>query len=166
MKIKWLVGGLIGILLGIFSFFITDSAKPVPAIALKDLAGKEIALQSYKGKPLIVHFWATSCPGCIREMPIWIDIYNTYHKQGLEVIAVAMSYDTPDFVHAYARGNTLPFPVSIDSTGTAAKAFGDIKLTPTTIWIDRQGRWTQTTLGEVQKDRLIKWLNQEMSHSS
>jgi peroxiredoxin len=165
MNFKWLAGVSLGIMLGIFTFF-ANTAKPVPNITFHDLRGKEISLQSYKGRPVLVHFWATSCPGCIREMPTWIDLYKNYHKQGLEVIAVAMSYDQPEFVKTYTETNNLPFPISIDSTGEAAKAFGDVKLTPTTIWIDREGKWTHTTLGEIQKEQLMNWLKKETQQTS
>src|SRR5512137_1942547 len=64
-----------------------------PNVTFSTITGKKINLKELSGKPVIVTFWATDCPACIKEIPDLIDLYKQYHKQGLEIIAVAMYYD-------------------------------------------------------------------------
>jgi peroxiredoxin len=77
-----------------------------------------------------------------------IETYNKYNKQGLEFVAVAMSYDPPNYVVNYAETRQLPFHVALDVQGRLAQAFGDVKLTPTTYVIDKQGTILKRYVGE------------------
>jgi len=133
-----------------------------PKIELATLGGKPLALDSLRGKVVLVNFWATSCPGCIKEMPQLVETYNKYQPRGLEIVAVAMSYDPPEYVRNYVRQRNLPFTVALDTTGEAARAFNQVKLTPTTFIIDRQGRIIQQTLGELDFSRLHTLLEQHL----
>lgn len=136
--------------------------QTAPSIELTTLDGKQIALDSLRGKVVLVNFWATSCPGCIKEMPQLVDTYRKYQTRGLEVVAVAMSYDPPEYVRNYARQRNLPFTVAQDSTGEAARAFNQVKLTPTSFVIDKQGHIIQQTLGELDFTRLHTLLEQHL----
>ena len=133
-----------------------------PKIELSTLDGKQVALDSLRGKVVLVNFWATSCPGCIKEMPHLVDTYRKYQPRGLEIVAVAMSYDPPEYVRNYVLQRNLPFTVALDTTGGAAKAFNQVKLTPTTFIIDRQGRIIQQTLGELDFTQLHTLLEQHL----
>jgi len=136
--------------------------QAAPSIELTTLDGKQIALDSLRGKVVLVNFWATSCPGCIKEMPQLVDTYRKYQPRGLEVVAVAMSYDPPEYVRNYARQRNLPFTVALDSTGETARAFNQVKLTPTSFVIDKQGHIIQQTLGELDFTRLHTLLEQHL----
>lgn len=145
-KIILLLSAVI-VLLAVFAT--TLSRKPTaPAVSFTSLKGETITLDSLRGKVVLVNFWATSCPGCIKEMPQLVSTYEKYHAQGYETIAVAMSYDPPNYVLTYTEKNALPFTVSLDINGEIARAFGDVKLTPTSILIDKQGSIIQQTVGE------------------
>lgn len=125
------------------------SQKPAaPQAAFTTLKGEQIALDSLRGKVVLVNFWATSCPGCIKEMPELVNVHQKYHSRGLETIAVAMSYDPPEYVKLFTEKNGLPFTVALDAGGAAAQAFGDVRLTPTTFVIDKQGKIIQRYVGE------------------
>ncbi|MDP2784075.1 MAG: TlpA disulfide reductase family protein [Sulfurimicrobium sp.] len=153
----------IGILAVVAWLALTLTQKQTaPRIELTTLDGKQIALDSLRGKVVLVNFWATSCPGCIKEMPQLVDTYRKYQTRGLEVVAVAMSYDPPEYVRNYARQRNLPFAVALDSTGEAAMAFNQVKLTPTSFVIDKQGRIIQQTLGELDFTRLHTLLEQHL----
>jgi peroxiredoxin len=102
----------------------------------------------FKGKVTLVNFWATSCTTCIAEMPKMVATYDKYHTKGYEVVAVAMSYDPPSYVVNYAETRKLPFHVAIDNTGTIAKDWGDVRLTPTTYLVDKQGYIVKRYVGE------------------
>jgi len=78
-----------------------DSAAP--QVTFTSLKGEKISMQSLRGKVVLVNFWATSCVGCIHEMPQIIDTYRKYNTRGLETIAVAMSYDPPNYVVNYTE---------------------------------------------------------------
>jgi peroxiredoxin len=124
------------VLFAALSLFKKESA---PAVSFRTLNGELIALESLRGKVVMVNFWATSCATCVQEMPEMVETYKKYYDRGLEFIAVAMSYDPPNYVLNYAESRQLPFKVALDSDGQAAKSFGDVKLTPTTFVIGKDG---------------------------
>ena len=104
------------------------------------LDGRRSSLQELRGQVLLVNFWATSCAVCVAEMPQLVAVQQRYGGRGLQTLAVAMSYDPPALVARYAERERLPFSVVIDNTGGVARAFGDVRLTPTGFVLDRQGR--------------------------
>lgn len=115
---------------------------PVPApagLAFHCLDGRTLSLDALRGRPVLVNFWATTCPVCRKEMPDLVALYEDLNAQGLEVIAVAMPYDRPDHVLAFTEREKLPFPVALDIEGRAMHAFGDVKVTPTHVLIDPEG---------------------------
>jgi len=124
------------VLFAALSLFKKEAA---PAVSFRTLNGEQIALESLRGKVVMVNFWATSCATCVQEMPEMVETYKKYSDRGLEFIAVAMSYDPPNYVLNYAESRQLPFKVALDSDGQAAKSFGDVKLTPTTFVIGKDG---------------------------
>ena len=127
---------------------------------LADGAGRA-TLEDYRGKYVLVNFWATSCVTCVQEMPQLVETFQKYREQGYDTLAVAMSYDPPDQVLAYANKNELPFKVALDMRGNVAKDFGDILLTPTSFLIDRQGRIIKRYLGApdfAELHRLVEQL--------
>lgn len=124
--------------------------KPqAPAVTFTTLDGKTISMQSLRGKTVLVNFWATDCPGCIKEMPALIQTYQQYKDKGFEVIAIAMPYDPPAQVANYVRERQLPFAVMHDGYGEMVKAFGNVNLTPTAFVFDPQGRRLQKVIGEL-----------------
>ena len=124
------------VLFAALSLFKKESA---PAVSFRTLNGEQIAMESLRGKVVLVNFWATSCATCVQEMPEMVETYKKYSDRGLEFIAVAMSYDPPSYVLNYAESRQLPFKVALDTDGQAAKSFGDVKLTPTTFVIGKDG---------------------------
>ena len=128
-------------------------------------AGERFTMSSLKGKVVLVNFWATSCTVCVSEMPRMVQTYEKYRAQGLETVAVAMSYDPPDRVFAYAQQNKLPFRVTLDIFGKAMQAFGGIGGTPTTFLVDRRGKIVQRFEGEPDFARLGRLIEKELSQS-
>ncbi|MBI2750484.1 MAG: TlpA family protein disulfide reductase [Burkholderiales bacterium] len=119
-----------------------------PPVTLTLLDGKQRELQALRGKVVLVNFWATSCTTCVKEMPSIVATHEKFKSRGFETLAVAMSYDPPAYVANFAESRKLPFLVAIDTTGGVAKAFGDVRLTPTTILIDRRGEIVKRYVGE------------------
>jgi peroxiredoxin len=111
------------------------------------LDGKPFTTQHMLGKVTLVNFWATSCTTCVAEMPEIIATYNKFAPQGYDTVAVAMSYDPPAYVVNFAQSRNLPFKVAIDNTGAVAKAWGDVKLTPTTYIVNKRGEIVKRYVG-------------------
>lgn len=147
-----IVIGLIGALAWLW--LSPSGAKPAPEIQFSTLEGRQIDLAQKRGRPVLVTFWATTCPGCIKEMPHLIELYNDYAGRGLEIIGIAMSYDQEQAVRELVRLRGLNYPIVHDASGAAARAFGDVKLTPTTFLIAPNGRIVMQRLGEVEMDAL------------
>lgn len=135
-------------------------AAPLPtAQAMTTLAGKNIKIDDFKGKVVLVNFWATSCTGCMAEMPGLINAQNALGKDKLATIAVAMSYDNPEYIQNYLAKVPLPFEVVHDQTGEIAKAFGEVQLTPTSFIIGKDGRLMKKIVGELSEAELVQWVN-------
>ena len=121
--------------------------EAAPAVSYTLLDGSKASIDALRGKVLLVNFWATSCVPCVTEMPRLVAMHQSFADRGLETLAVAMSYDPPALVSRFAQSRALPFGVAIDNTGEIARAFGDVRLTPTTVLIDRQGREVRRFVG-------------------
>ncbi|MFZ2170936.1 MAG: TlpA disulfide reductase family protein [Methylococcaceae bacterium] len=140
------------VLLSVTLVFISINAinpnhAQAPDVTFTTITGKKIALKDLRGKPVIVTFWATDCPACIKEIPHLIDLYTQYHKQGLEIIAVAMFYDPPNHVVSLTQDRQLPYPVALDLKSEHAQAFGDVQLIPNTFLISPGGLLTLQKTG-------------------
>lgn len=161
---QWVRGavGFAVLLLVALASFVFLKRDTVPNVALVSLKGERYHLQDLRGKVVLINFWATDCPGCVKEMPRLVDTYHRYQARGVELIAVAMSHDRPDYVANFAEKKGLPFPVALDIQGEISRAFGDVRLTPTLFVIDKQGKIIQRTLGEPDFDRLYTLLDKSL----
>ncbi len=142
-----LLGGLLAspLLLGA-----CGSGDTAPQSQFVLLDGSTMTTADLKGKVTLVNFWATTCVTCVKEMPSIIQTYNKYKDQGMETIAVAMSYDPPDWVSNFAASRQLPFKVALDNTGEIARDWGDVKLTPTTYIVNKKGQIVKRYVGEPE----------------
>ena len=126
---------------------VLGARKPAPAVPYTLLDGSQNSIAAQRGKVLLVNFWATSCVACVAEMPQIASTHRKFTSRGYETVAVAMDYDQPASVARFAQSRALPFSVAFDKSGEVARAFGDVKLTPTTFLIDKQGRIVKRYLG-------------------
>ena len=111
------------------------------------LDGSRQTTADMKGKVTLVNFWATSCTTCVAEMPEVIATYDKYKGKGYDTIAVAMEYDPPAYVVNFTQTRKLPFKVAIDTAGAVSKAWGDVKLTPTTYIVNKRGEIVKSYVG-------------------
>ena len=150
LRIKLLAaaGALLAIAIAVGTCLIALKPHPAPDIAFTSIKGEQIRLQQWRGKVVLVEFWATTCVYCVRDMPKIIDIYRELGGQGLQMIAISMSYDRPDYVVNYAESRKLPFPVTLDLQGDFAQAFGEVALTPTLFVIGKNGNIVKRYQGE------------------
>ena len=135
----------LGIIAGITG---CSGAQAAPESTFVLLDGSKQSTADMKGKVTLVNFWATSCVTCVAEMPEIIATYNKYQSRGYDTLAVAMSYDPPSYVVNFAETRKLPFKVAIDNTGTVAKAWGDVQLTPTTFLVNKRGEIVKRYVGQ------------------
>ncbi len=132
-----------------------------PASSFVLLDGSSVRTEQFQGKVTLVNFWATSCTSCVAEMPELIATYDKFKARGYETLAVAMSYDPPAYVVNFAESRKLPFKVAIDNTGANAKAWGEVKLTPTTYLLNKRGEIVKRYVGTpdfAELHRLIEKL--------
>jgi len=137
----------------------TCSAQAKPAnlnLKLKDLQGKSVSLSDYKGKVVLLDFWATWCPPCRKEIPGFIELYNTYKSRGLVVIGVSMD-DADDLadVKRYAAQINMNYPILLGfgREDDLKPAFGELPL-PTSFVIARDGRICARHDGLTAKDQV------------
>lgn len=154
---------VIVIILLVFLALQLNNKPTAPNITFDTIDGKEIAMGSLENKVVLVNFWATDCPGCIKEMPDLINTYNLYKDKGFEIIAVAMPYDQISQIRNYSKSQALPFPVVHDSNSEIINKFGKVSLTPTAFIYDKQGRLLQHTIGELDFNALQQLLKKELS---
>jgi peroxiredoxin len=136
-----------GTLLGLGGCTGRDSAPDSDFVLLD---GSVLRTADLRGKVTLVNFWATTCVTCVKEMPALVATYEKFAARGYDTVAVAMSYDPPSWVVNFANSRQLPFKVALDNTGNIAKAWGDVKLTPTTYLVDKQGQIVKRYVGEPE----------------
>jgi len=160
--IKFAAIGAVVLALAGGAYMTVFSQQQAPEVTFIGIDGQKISPQDLRGKVVMVNFWATSCTTCVKEMPQMVDTYNKFKGQGLEFVAVAMSYDRPDYVLNYAATRKLPFKVALDSGGDLAKQFGDVAMTPTTFVIGKDGKILKRYLGEPDFDALHALLEKSL----
>lgn len=140
-----LLVGTVGVALGLWQ---PSGPMPAPPSVFTDITGKQIDLQTLRGKPVLVTFWATDCHSCVEEIPHLAELYQQYHKHGLEIIAVAMYHDIPSHVVEMTRMKQIPYTVALDVQGKHAHDFGRILVTPTTFLISPEGFFVKEVIGK------------------
>lgn len=141
------------------------SSKSAPESSFVLLDGTTLTSRQLQGKVTLVNFWATSCTTCVAEMPELMSTHNKYKTRGYETVAVAMSYDPPSYVVNFAQTRQLPFKVAIDNTGSVARAWGDVQLTPTTFLVNKQGEIVKRFVGTPNFDELHQLIEKLLSES-
>ena len=137
-----------------------DSA-PLLALTLPDAAGKQESLGQWKGKVLIVNFWATWCEPCKEEMPRFIKLQDEYAAKGLQFVGVAI--DQPDKVRAFAKDIGLNYPTLVGGYGAIelSKTLGNnVGALPFTVVLDRAGAVVHTQLGPLKDQQLLSIIKQ------
>ena len=142
-------------------WFMPAGLRQAPPLVGQTLDGRTLTLEQMRGKPVLVTFWATTCPSCVEEMPHLIELYRELNPKGLEIIGVAMAYDPPDQVRAMAAKRQIPYPIVLDTQARIAHEFDNVRLTPTSVLISPEGRIVQYRLGLLDLPRLRETI-QEM----
>jgi thiol-disulfide isomerase/thioredoxin len=122
-----------------------------------DIDGKEVSLSDFKGKPVVVNFWASWCPPCKEEMPYFNEVYKELgdEVQFMMVDLVDGSRETVDTAKAFIKDNGYEFPVFFDTDQDAAIAYGVYSI-PTSIFIDAEGKVVKAITGTMTKADLLE----------
>jgi peroxiredoxin len=163
-----IVGPIIAVIVavGIAAYLGYFRDRPAPAVTFTSIVGEKMTTEALRGRVVLVNFWATDCAVCVREMPRLVQTYRKFSSRDFEMIAVAMRYDPPNYVIRYAEQNALPFKVALDPMGELAKAFGNVRLTPTTILIDRGGNMIKRIVGEPDFGALDALIERSLAERS
>ena len=139
--------------------------EAAPDVRYTQLDGKAARLSDLKGKVVLVNFWATTCAICVKEMPQLVATHRRFSARGYETLAVAMSYDPPVSVVNFTQSRQLPFTVVIDNTGAFARSFDDVRLTPTTVLINKRGEIVRRFVGEPDFAALHRLVEQLLAEA-
>lgn len=135
-----------------------------PKAAVTTIEGVRLTANDWRGRPALVTFWASDCATCLREIPALKSLQQRYASRGLQILAIAMTYDMPSRVVSLSRSLALPYPVALDPLGEQAAAFGQVRWTPTTFLLGRNGRILQRGVGAFEPDALAEQIEFLLEH--
>jgi peroxiredoxin len=127
-----------------------QARKPAPGFSLHDAQGKEVRLSDYKGKVVLLNFWATWCTGCKEEIPWFIDFQTKYKPNGLAVVGVSMDDDGWKVLTPWLGEHELNYKVVLGNDAVG-DLYGGIDALPMTLLIDREGKIVTTHTGVVDR---------------
>lgn len=128
--------------------------KKAPSFVLTDLQGKKVSLADYKGRPVLVNFWATWCGPCKVEMPWFEQLRNQYASQGFEILGLADDADAgKDAISKVAQKSGVTYPILL-TDGKVQDAYGGLDVLPMSFYVDRNGVIVEQTAGLGSKDQI------------
>lgn len=122
------------------------TGKAAPEFTLQSLDGKTVHLSDYRGKAVVLNFWATWCAPCKIEMPWFVDLQKKYAPEGLQLVGVAMDDATPKEIAEFAKQMSVNYPILIGKEAVG-QAYGGVPFMPETFYIDRNGKIIENAFG-------------------
>ena len=137
-------------------------SQMAPTWKLKDLDGHEVGFEQFKGKVVVVDFWATWCGPCISEIPGYIELQKKYGAEGLVIIGVSLDTKSPKYVKKFAQDHAMNYTLVMGNEGTM-DAFGGFDVIPTTFLINRAGRIVHKKSGAMPHEEYEKLVKQALN---
>ena len=146
------------------------AGTPAPDVIFKDLDGKDVPLSSFKGKVVLINFWATWCDPCYIEIPWLIEMQQKYEARGFTVLGISMDEDGKSAVAPFlakerfnVNGQKLPmnYPIVIGNDEVADK-FGGLLGYPTSFLISRDGKIVKKVQGLISYEELTKAIESQL----
>ncbi len=142
----------LGFLLAIFS-----SVVAAADFSFKDIAGKQHDLADYRGKWVLVNFWATWCPPCLKEIPDLIALHDQHKNKDLVVIGIATDYDNPKRIADFVRDRRISYPVVLGNDAIVAQ-IGRVEGLPMTYLFNPQGKIVAYNVGALTKKAVESYI--------
>ncbi len=150
--------------------------KPAPDFTLEDLTGKKVSLASYKGKAVLVNFWATWCGPCKLETPWLIELRNQYTPQGFEVLGISTEGEDlaendkagwakqKAAIGKFVTEMKVPYPMLLNGD-SISKTYGGLDSMPTSFYVDREGKIIAAQMGITSKDEMEENIRKALGNS-
>jgi len=142
--------------------FLAQADKPAPGFTLQDPSGARVSLADYKGKVVLLNFWATWCTGCKQEIPWFMDFQTKYKNEGLTVLGVSLDDEGWKVLKPYLAEHPMNYTIVLGNDDVAA-LYGGVDALPTTLVIDRKGNIASQHTGVVDRSEVEKELQSLLS---
>ncbi|MGZ5011448.1 MAG: TlpA family protein disulfide reductase [Methylobacter sp.] len=157
-----IIAAILALVMGIFArhFFSTtpkNDVSALPEFNLSDLSGQPHNISEWRGRILVLNFWATWCPPCLKEIPDFIDLQKQYADKDVQFIGIAL--EDKEAVAKYAATTHINYPILLggDNGITLAHQLGNsVDTVPYTLIVDRQGQIIYRHPGELSKEQLLE----------
>jgi thiol-disulfide isomerase/thioredoxin len=121
-----------------------------PPFTLYDVHGNRVSSEEFQGKPTVINFFATWCSSCREETPVFVEVYNKYRAEGLELVGISLDTDTLESLPAYVMSNRIEYRILIGDLFTV-RAYGGVSTIPTTIFVGKDGEIKNVHVGYIGK---------------
>jgi peroxiredoxin len=131
----------------------TEAGHPpirAPRFELENISGEKVSLSEFEGKAIVLNFFATWCPPCQSEIPVFVRVYNEFKNQGLEIIGISLDNDPQEVLPDFISEHNIPFAVVIGTRDMMTK-YGGVQSIPTTFFINRKGEITNVHMGFIDE---------------
>lgn len=128
-----------------------------------DHTGKKLTLSDYKGKWVLINFWATWCPPCLKEIPDLVSLYES-RKKDVMIIGVAMDYRDPKTVLKFVKSLSISYPIVLGDRKIAAQ-IGPVSMLPTTYLFNPDGKPAAYKVGLISREDLEEFMREDSRDS-
>lgn len=123
--------------------------RPAPNFTLSNLTGEKIALKNFRGKVVLLDFWATWCKPCVKSMPALQKLHDQFASQNFTVLGISIDEDGKKKVDSFIKKHKIAYPILLDVGENPAWEAYKVKVIPMLFLVDRQGQIVQQWLGEM-----------------
>jgi peroxiredoxin len=124
-----------------------------PDFELTSLDGKRVKLSDFRGKAVVLNFWATWCPPCKVEMPWFVEFQKQHEKDGLVILGIAMDDSEPQKIAQFTSEMGVNYPVLL-GTDKVSEQYGNVEFLPTTFYVDRHGKIFGKAAGLIDRSEI------------